>query len=170
MTRSRMQQVMTAVLMGLICWSPAAHAEKMLPISDGSKVTFDYTLTLPDKTAVDSTVGKEPFSYIHGEHHINPVALEKALTGLKAGDKKRITLPAAEAYGVYDEKKRVKVPIRNVPPETKVGSLLRSQEGLEARVLEVNADSVLLDTNHPLAGKNLVFDVHILEVEPALGK
>ena len=171
MTGSHIQQIITAMLLGLICWSPAAHAEKMLPISDGSKVTIDYTLTLPDKTMVDSTVGKEPFSYIHGEHQINLVALEKALTGLKAGDKKRITLPADEAYGFYDEKKRVKVPIRNVPPETKVGSLLRSQEGLEARVLEVNADSVLLDTNHPLAGKNLIFDVHILEVEsPARGK
>jgi FKBP-type peptidyl-prolyl cis-trans isomerase 2 len=171
MTGSRMQQIMTATLLGLICWSPAAHAEKMLPIFDESKVTFDYTLTLPDKTMVDSTAGKEPFSYIHGEHQITPVALEKALTGLKAGDKKRITLAAAEAYGLYDEKKRVKIPIGNVPPETKVGSLLRSQEGLEARVIEVNADSVVLDTNHPLAGKNLVFDVHILDVErPALTK
>jgi FKBP-type peptidyl-prolyl cis-trans isomerase SlyD len=171
MTRTRMQQIMIATLLGLICWSPAAHGEKMLPISNGSKVTFDYTLTLADKTLVDSTVGKDPFIYIHGEHQINPVALEMALTGLKAGDKKRVTLPAAQAYGSYDENKRVKVPIRYVPPETKVGSLLRSQEGLEARVLEVTADSVVLDTNHPLAGKSLVFDVHILDVErPALGK
>ena len=171
MTGAHIPQVMTATLLGLLCWSPAVPAENKLPISDGLKVTFDYTLTLPDKTTVDTTVGKEPFSYTHGDHQITPEALEKALTGLKAGDKKRITLPAAEAYGLYDEKKRVKVPIRNVPPETKVGSLLRSQEGLEARVLEVNTDSVLLDTNHPLAGKNLVFDVHILEVEsPARGK
>jgi FKBP-type peptidyl-prolyl cis-trans isomerase 2 len=58
-----------------------------------------------------------------------------------------------------------------VPPETKVGTLLRSQEGLEARVLEVNGDSVLLDMNHPLAGKNLVFEVNILKVEkPAPAK
>jgi len=97
--------------------------------------------------------------------------LEKGLAGLKAGDKKRIVLAAADAYGSYDEKKKVSVPKANVPPETKVGSVLRSEEGLEARVLEVNGDSVLLDMNHPLAGKNLVFEVNILKVEkPAPAK
>ena len=164
-------QGITAILLGFFCLAHAAHAEKLLPIADGSKVTLDYTVTLPDQTAVDSTVGKERFSYIHGGHQMTPVALEQALTGLKAGDRKRITLAAAKAFGPYDEKKRVKVPISSVPADIKIGSLLRSEEGLEARVIEMNADVVVLDTNHPLAGKNLVFDVNIIKVEmPALSK
>jgi FKBP-type peptidyl-prolyl cis-trans isomerase 2 len=171
MTGLRKQQGITAILLGFFCLAHATHAEKLLPIADGSKVTLNYTVTLPDQTVVDSTVGKEPFSYIHGGHQMTPVALEQALTGLKAGDRKRITLAAAKAFGHYDEKKRVTVPIGSVPADTKVGSLLRSEEGLEARVIEVNADVVVLDTNHPLAGKNLVFDVNILKVEmPALTK
>lgn len=165
------EKSMTAVLLGIIWLAPLVHAEKTLPVADGLKVTLDYTLTLADKTVADSTAGKEPFFYIHGENQISPEGLEKALTGLKAGDRKRISLTAAEAYGPYDEKKKAKVPKANVPPETKVGSVLRSQEGYAARVLEMNADTVLLDMNHPLAGKNLVFDVTILKVEkPALTK
>jgi FKBP-type peptidyl-prolyl cis-trans isomerase 2 len=157
--------ILIALLLGLgIGGARQAQADKTLPISDGTKVTLDYTLTLPDKSVADSTSGKQPFSYIHGSHAIIP-GLEKALTGLKAGDKKRIEVPASEAYGVYDEKKKVKVPKGNVPPETKIGMLLRSQDGTEAKVVEVHPDSVLLDVNHPLAGKNLVFDVNILKVE-----
>ncbi len=165
-----MKRIATTVLLGLAWLVPPAHAEKTLQIADGLKVTLEYTLTLPDQTVADSTAGKEPFSYIHGEHEIIP-GLEKGLTGLKAGDKKRIVLAAADAYGSYDEKKKVSVPKANVPPETKAGSLLRSEEGLEARVIQVTGDSVLLDMNHPLAGKNLVFDVNILKVEkPASAK
>ena len=54
---------------------------------------------------------------------------------------------------------------KNVPPEAKVGTLLRSQDGQQAKVVEMKGDSVVVDTNHPLAGKNLVFDVNILKVE-----
>ena len=162
--------IATTVLLGLACLALPAQAEKTLQIADGLKVTLEYILTLPDQTVADSTAGKEPFSYIHGEHAIIP-GLEKGLAGLKAGDKKRIVLAAADAYGSYDEKKKVSVPKANVPPETKVGSMLRSEEGLEARVIQVSGDSVVLDMNHPLAGKNLVFDVNILKVEkPASAK
>ena len=165
-----MTPIATTVLLGLAWLALPVQAEKTLQIADGMKVTLEYTLTLPDQTVADSTAGKEPFSYIHGEHEIIP-GLEKGLTGLKAGDKKRIVLAAADAYGSYDEKKKVSVPKANVPPETKVGSFLRSEEGLEARVIQVSGDSVVLDMNHPLAGKNLVFDVNILKVEkPAPAK
>ncbi|MGH9365788.1 MAG: FKBP-type peptidyl-prolyl cis-trans isomerase [Thermoanaerobaculia bacterium] len=141
-----------------------ASAEKALQIADGMKVTMEYTLTLQDKAVVDSTKGQPPFSYVHGGHQIIP-GLEKALTGLKAGDKKRVTIPAADAYGLYDEKRKVAVPKKNVPPEAKPGMRLRSQDGREAKVLEIKGDSVVIDTNHPLAGKDLTFDVNILKVE-----
>ena|SRR5438876_5100723 len=148
----------------LLASIPTASPEKALKIADGMKVTMEYTLELPDKTVVDSTKGQPPFSYTQGKQEIIP-GLEKALAGLKAGDKRLVTIPAAEAYGLYEEKKKVTVPKKNVPPEAKAGMRLRSQDGREAKVLEIKGDSVVIDTNHPLAGKDLTFDVNILKVE-----
>jgi len=156
--------VTAALFVGVIGLGGAASAEKALQIGDGMKVTMEYTLTLSDKTVVDSTAGRVPFSYTHGNQEIIP-GLEKALTGLKVGDKKHVTIPAAEGYGLYDEKRKVTVPKKNVPPDVKVGTRLRAANGMEAQVLEVKADSVVVDTNHPLAGKDLTFDVNIIKVE-----
>jgi FKBP-type peptidyl-prolyl cis-trans isomerase 2 len=156
---------MTAALVVSGVWlNGQASAEKALQIADGMQVTMEYTLTLPDKTVADSTAGQAPFSYMHGGHQII-TGLEKELTGLKAGDKKRVTIPAADAYGLYDKAKIISVPKKNVPPETKVGTMLRSASGQPAKVLEIKGDSVVIDTNHPLAGKDLTFDVNVLKVE-----
>jgi FKBP-type peptidyl-prolyl cis-trans isomerase 2 len=152
-----------SVMSGAGLGSPAA-ADKLLKIEDGMKVTMEYTLTLPDKTVADSTKGGPPFSYIQGKQEIIP-GLEKALAGLKAGDKKNVTISAAEAYGPYDEKKKVEVPKKNVPPDVKVGTKLRAANGMEAKVIELKKDSVVVDVNHPLAGKDLTFDVNIVNVE-----
>src|SRR2546430_8574751 len=102
-----------------------ASAEKALQIADGMQVTLEYTLTLPDKTVADSTAGQAPFSYVHGGHQV-VYGLEKALAGLKAGDKKRVTILALEAYGLYDKTRIITVPKKNVPREAKVGVMLRS--------------------------------------------
>ena len=83
-------------------WSGVAQAEKTLPIGDGMKVTLEYTLTLPDKSVADSTEGKPPFSFTYGNQEIIP-GLEKALSGLKEGDKKRVAVSADEAYGPYED-------------------------------------------------------------------
>ena len=147
-----------------VCLDGQASEEKALQIADGLQVTMEYILTLPDKSVADSTAGQAPFSYMHGGHQIIP-GLEKALAGLKAGDKKRVTIPAADAYGLYDKARIITVPKKNVPPEAKVGTMLRSASGQPAKVLDVKGDSVVIDTNHPLAGKDLTFDVNILKVE-----
>lgn len=156
--------VIAALVGGVVGLGGMACAEQALQIGDGMKVTMEYTLTLPDKTVVDSTASQAPFSYTQGNQEIIP-GLEKMLAGLKAGDKKRITVPAADAYGLYDEKKKITVPKKNVPPEVQVGTRLRAQNGMEVKVLEVKPDSVVLDVNHPLAGKDLTFDVNIIKVE-----
>ena len=156
--------MMAVLVVGVTGLGGTACAEKALQVGDGMKVTMEYTLTLQDKTVVDSTAGQAPFSYTQGNQEIIP-GLEKALTGLKAGDKKRVMIPAADGYGLYDDKKKVTVPKKNVPPEVKVGTKLRTANGMEAKVVEVKGDSVVVDTNHPLAGKDLTFDVNILKVE-----
>ena len=164
MKRLWMGVMAAALVMGCAGLGSVAYAEKALQIADGMKVIMEYTLTLSDKTVVDSTAGQPPFSYIHGGHQIIP-GLEKALTGLKPGDKKSITVPAAEAYGLYDKKKIVEVPKKNVPAEATVGTRLRDRNGQEAKVVEIKGDSVMVDVNHPLAGKDLTFDVNIIKVE-----
>ena len=156
--------VMAALVVGVVGLGGTAWAEKVLQVGDGMKVTLEYTLTLPDKTVADSTAGQAPFSYTQGNQEIVP-GLEKALAGLKAGDKKRVTVPAAEAYGLYDEKRKVEVPKKNLPPEAKVGTRLRASNGAEAKVVELKGEVVIVDANHPLAGKDLTFDVNIIKVE-----
>jgi FKBP-type peptidyl-prolyl cis-trans isomerase SlyD len=141
-----------------------ASAENSPAVADGMKVTLEYTLALPDKTVIESNVGREAVTYTHGKREIIP-GLEKGMTGMKAGDKKHITVAAEDGYGVYDEKKKVAVTKDKVPAEVKVGTRLRAPDGSEAKVVAIDGNSVVVDTNHALAGKTLVFDVNIIKVE-----
>lgn len=145
-------------------WMGDARAEADLAIADGLKVTIEYTLTLPDKSVADSNVGQAPFSYVRETHQIVP-GLEQAMVGLKAGQKKRVNVTPEGGYGVYDKNARMTVKKAQVPAEVKAGTLLRSPDGRSVTVLEVSEKDVILDLNHPLAGKNLVFDVKVVKVE-----
>jgi FKBP-type peptidyl-prolyl cis-trans isomerase SlyD len=141
-----------------------AFAESVLQVADGFKVTIEYTLTLPDKSVADSNVGQAPFSYIQGTHQIVP-GLERALMGMKPGQQKRVDVSAEQGYGAYDKNTRLTVDKAKVPSGVKAGTLLRSPDGRTVTVAEVAEKSVVLDLNHPLAGKSLVFDVKVLKVE-----
>jgi FKBP-type peptidyl-prolyl cis-trans isomerase 2 len=127
-------------------------------------VTLEYTLTLPDKTVADTNVGQAPFSYLHGANQIVP-GLERALIGLKAGDSKHVEVAAVEGYGAYDMKKRVTVEKKKLPDGVKDGDVLQSPDGQILTVLHVNDKDAVLDMNHPLAGKNLAFDVKVIKVD-----
>lgn len=153
-----------AGLAGVFLALNSAQADVSLAVADGLQVSLEYTLTLPDHSVSESNVGKEPFSYVHGSHMIVP-GLESALVGLRAGDRKRVVVSPEQGYGVYDEKRRVTVPRSKVPDGVKVGSVLTNKSGLPFKVIEITSDSVVMDTNHPLAGKELTFDVKVLQVE-----
>jgi FKBP-type peptidyl-prolyl cis-trans isomerase 2 len=141
-------------------------AEPPTRIVEGTKVTMEFTVTLPDKTVVTTTDGRDPLAYIHGRGQIVP-GLERALTGLKAGDKKHVELPPEQAYGAYDETKRLTVPRSRIPGDAKVGSVLQDKSGQPIRVIELSETSAVLDRNHPLAGKTVTFDVRIIKLEQA---
>jgi len=141
---------------------PAAAAD--LVVADGLTVWIEYTLTLPDKTVIASNVGKDPAWYVQGQHQIAP-GLEKALVGMKAGEQKHVVVAAVDGYGPYDEKARITVDKSQVPDEVKVGSILSSPDGAPVKVVEVKDDKVVLDTNHPLAGKDLIFDVKVVKID-----
>lgn len=147
-------------------------------IADGKQVSLEYTLTLEDKSKVDSNVGKEPLVYTQGAHDIIP-GLEKQLAGLKVGDSKRIEISPEEGYGPVrpELKKTQEVPKDKVPQDAqKVGAKLMGQgpggQPIFAEVTEVKGDILVLsvDANHPLAGKKLIFEVKVLKVEDAPAK
>ena len=138
-------------------------------IAEGTKVSIEYTLKLEDEGVVDSNVGEEPLSYIHGKNHIVP-GLEKELEGLKVGDTKEVEVSPQDGYGPLNDKAFVEVPKEEIPEEArKVGATLQAEnptgEMVYPVVKEIKDETLILDFNHPLAGKTLLFDVKILEVE-----
>lgn len=141
-----------------------AHSAGELAVADGLKVTLEYTLSLSDQSVVDSNVGQAPFTFTQGAHEIVP-GLEKSLVGMKAGEKKRVEVPAPEGYGPYDKKARTTVELARLPQNLKVGDVLQGSDGRLVKVLELNEKTAVLDLNHPLAGKNLTFDVTVVNVE-----
>ena len=143
-----------------------AQAPTRIAVDAGRKVAFEYTLTLPDGSVVESNVGGKPFAYEQGKGQIIP-GLETALLGLTAGENKKVTVPPEDAYGPVKAEAQREVPLAKIPAEArKVGAMVAA-EGFPGsiRVAEVRKETVLLDFNHPLAGKTLTFDVHILSVQ-----
>jgi FKBP-type peptidyl-prolyl cis-trans isomerase SlyD len=160
--RSRIVRLLAAVF-ALAAGSQARAGDEV--VADGKKVSFEYTLSA-DKAVVDTNVGKDPVSYVHGQKQIIP-GLEKAFTGMHVGESKHVDIAAKDAYGAYDDKARVTVEKSKVPADVKVGSMLASPDGRPVKVIEVKDDGVVVDLNHPLAGKDLAFDVKVVKVENA---
>ena len=144
--------------------SPAASGPV---VAKGKKVDIEYTLTLDDGSTVQSNVGGPPLSFVAGEGQIIP-GLEAALEGKAVRDRVKVKISPEEAYGLTDPQKTQEVPLDKIPEDArKVGTLLSAQgDGgpMSVRVAEVRPDVVVLDFNHPLAGKALTFDVLVLSI------
>ncbi len=140
-------------------------------VADDVVVSIDYTLTV-DGEVVDSTEGDEPLQFLQGHQNIIP-GLERELAGMKVGESKQVIVSAGEAYGEVDPENVVDVPRTEFPaeipmePGTELEVKNADGEVLSATIAEVNDDSVKLDFNHPLAGKQLTFDVSVVELRQA---
>jgi FKBP-type peptidyl-prolyl cis-trans isomerase SlyD len=142
-----------------------------MQIATDAVVSIHYTLTDDAGETLDSSAGGEPLAYLHGKGNLIR-GLEDALTGKQAGDKLQVTVAPANGYGEYD-----KALIQNVPRRSfkgvgnvQVGMQFQVQSPQGARMVTVTrvaGDMVTVDGNHPLAGKNLNFDVEITEVRTA---
>ena len=143
-----------------------------LSIQDGMDVELEYTLTSEGKV-MDSTDGREPFHYVHGNGQMIP-GLERQLTGLHVGDTKEVTVSPDEAYGQLDPTAVMEVPKTELPSDVTptIGLVLRGEnpdgKSFRARIDTINLDSVVMNLNHPLAGKTLNFKVKILAIKPAV--
>ena len=134
-------------------------------------VRIEYTLrNQANGEVIQTNRGGQPLSYTQGRGQIIP-GLERQLAGMRVGEEKKVVVPPDDGYGPADASSRLEVPKAQIPPEAqRVGAQLmaRSTEGQERPVVvtEVRATTVVLDLNHPLAGKTLLFDVRILGIDP----
>jgi FKBP-type peptidyl-prolyl cis-trans isomerase 2 len=138
-------------------------------VKDGEMVSIDYTLKSPDGKLLESSKGKEPLKYVHGRRMMIP-GLEKALTGMKVGGEKHVTVKPEDAYGPVSKNAFQEVPKEKIPTNgLKVGAVLaaKSPEGqvVPMRVHEIKEKTVVMDMNHPMAGKTLVFDVKVVDIQ-----
>ncbi len=141
--------------------------EKM--IQQGSKVKFDYTLVVEGQV-VDTSKGKQPLEYVHGQGTIIP-GLESQILGLKEGDEKKVVVGPEDAYGVIKSEAIVEVNKAQLGSERQpqIGDHLqmKNTEGntFNGVVKEIKDEIVVVDFNHPLAGKELIFDIKIVDIE-----
>jgi FKBP-type peptidyl-prolyl cis-trans isomerase SlyD len=140
-------------------------------VKDGTVVSLQYTLSGEDGKTIESNKGKEPLKYTQGSHQIVP-GLEKGLAGMKMGEERRVKVKPEEGYGPVDPKGFQEFPKEKIPSEgLKVGAVLMAKgpqgQQVPVRVHEIKEKTVVLDLNHPMAGKTLVFDVKVLDVQPA---
>ena len=140
-------------------------------VENGSRVSVEYILSDGKGEIIESNKGKAPLEYTQGEGEIIP-GLEKELTGMAVGDEKKVQVKPEDAYGPVDPAAFREMPRESLPPEgLKVGTqlMVKTPQGqsFPVRVHEVKEKSVVLDMNHPLAGKTLSFDIKVLDIEKA---
>lgn len=130
-------------------------------VQNGSVVLMEFTITVPESQLV---IPKNVSQFTPGHHELLP-NLEKAITGMKKGEEKRVDLSSDDAFGPYDETKKGMISSESLPPDTQPGTILTTEEGVPFVVTELSGPVASIDFNHPLAGKHLIIDVKILNVE-----
>jgi FKBP-type peptidyl-prolyl cis-trans isomerase SlyD len=140
-------------------------------VQDGSIVAIEYTLTDDAGKVIDTNVGKEPLTYIQGAGQIVK-GLEREMNGLKPGDQKKVEVKPEDGYGPINEKAYQEVPREKIPAEAqKVDAMLmtKSADGraMPIRIHEIKDKTVVVDFNHPLAGKTLHFDIKVKDIQAA---
>jgi FKBP-type peptidyl-prolyl cis-trans isomerase SlyD len=159
------------LLAGPVCAQPAAPPPAPAPaIETGAKVSIHYVLRDDAGQVLDSNQDRPPLTYVQGRHEIVP-GLERALSGMHAGEEKQVTVPPADGYGDVDPAAVAEVPKDMVPADARVVGtelMARGPEGARrlVRVKEVRGETVVIDLNHPLAGKTLHFSIKVVGVEP----
>ncbi len=142
-----------------------------MTITKNTIITLDYTVTTPEGHMVDE--GQEPLIYVHGGYNNIFAPIEAGLEGKSVGDSFEISVPAAEAFGLYDDTLVVTESLENLPEDIEVGMQIEGHmEGNEDDMLlyivqKVADTHAVLDANHPLAGIDMVFRGSVSEIVPA---
>jgi len=141
----------------------------MAEVKSGDVVKVHYTGKLANGEQFDSSIGREPLEFTVGAGQMI-AGFDAALPGMNVGDKKTINIAAKDGYGETDETAIIEFPKENVPADMKleIGQqlTLSNEQGQPFPVVvkEVKEDIVILDANHFLAGKELVFDIELVSI------
>ena len=143
-----------------------------MKIAKDTVATLEYRLTLDDGEEVDASSPEDPLVYLHGYEEIVP-GLERALEGKSTGERIQVTVKPEDAYGAYDPNGVEEVPRDQLPAdlELEVGGIITATDDdgdeVEFIIKELRDGIVVVDFNHPMAGKTLHFDVTIRDVRAA---
>jgi len=141
----------------------------MTEVKNGDTVRIHYTGTLADGSVFDSSEGRDPLEFTVGSGQVI-AGMDASLPGMAVGDKKRLEIPSADAYGPLNPEARQAIPREGIPDDIplELGTQLQMQspEGhvLPVTVVEVTESTVTLDANHPLAGKDLNFEIELVSI------
>lgn len=140
-----------------------------MAVKNGDNVKVHYTGKFKDGSVFDSSRDREPLTFQLGAGQIIP-GFEQAVVGMSVGDSTTIEIAPKDAYGDRNPEMMIEVSNEQVPPDLKpqIGQTLQVQQGngqvANVVVAEIKPESIVLDANHPLAGKDLVFDIELVEV------
>ncbi|MDA0204896.1 MAG: FKBP-type peptidyl-prolyl cis-trans isomerase [Acidobacteria bacterium] len=144
----------------------------MTEAKSGDTVKVHYTGTLEDDTVFDSSRERDPLEFKLGANMVVP-GFENLVVGLKEGETAKETIPCTQAYGERRDELQLEVKRDNIPADLdlSVGMHLQMQspdgQSASVEVVELSDDTVKLDANHPLSGKDLTFEVELVELNPA---
>lgn len=148
---------------------PEKRGEKTL-VKKGDRIKVQYTGTLQDGTIFDKSKEEEPLEFTVGSGQIIP-GFDKAVEGMKLNEEKKVTINPEDAYGKRDETAIREFPKNSLPEDFKPekGMVIRLQDqtgrAIPGRIADINENSVTIDLNHPLAGKELTFNIKVIGIE-----
>lgn len=137
-------------------------------IKSGDTISVNYTGKFENGDVFDTSEDRDPLVFTVGTGQLIS-GFDEAVVGMKAGDKKTITIVPEDGYGEHREELVIDMPASNIPPDMELAAGMQVQlvdqsgNPVPAVVHEIGADVVKMDVNHPLAGKTLVFDIEIME-------
>jgi peptidylprolyl isomerase len=141
----------------------------MQQAKSGDKVKVHYHGRLTSGETFDSSEGRQPLEFEVGSGMVIK-GFDDGVTGMKVGEKKTISIPAADAYGPKNPEMVIEYPKAQFPPDIKIEVgmplVMSSASGQQYQVVitDIKEDTVLLDANHPLAGEELIFDIELVEI------
>ena len=140
-----------------------------MPVKDGDNVKVEYEGTLDDGTVFDSSEKHGPLEFEIGAEQVIK-GFEEAVKGMEKGQEKQISLKSAEAYGDNNPQLIQRIPRDKLPqdqePKTGMALLINLPNGsqVQAKITEVTKEEIVIDLNHPLAGKDLSFKIKVVEI------
>jgi len=141
----------------------------MQKAKSGDKVKVHYHGRLADGESFDSSSGKKPLEFEVGSGKVIK-GFDEGVSGMKVGEKKTINIPVEEAYGPKKEEMIIQYPKKQLPEDMKIETgmalMMSNSTGqqFQVKVTEIKDDMIILDANHPLAGKDLIFDIELIEI------